>query len=68
MASRGKCLSTSRLIVSRLGNRADMQRRAGKARAIAVATAADEGAIAAIALAGTGLLLAALLALLLISP
>lgn len=54
--------------MSRLGNRADMQRRAGKARAIAVATAADEGAIAAIALAGTGLLLAALLALLLISP
>ncbi len=54
--------------MSRLGNRADMQRRAGKARAIAVAADAREAGIAAITLAGTGLLLAALLALLLISP
>lgn len=45
-----------------------MQRRAGKARAIAVAADAHEMQTLAIILTGTGLLLAALLALLLISP
>jgi hypothetical protein len=54
--------------VSRPGEKADMQRRAGKARAIAMAADARETQIAAITAAGTGLLIAALLALLLISP